>query len=73
MLITKESEVMLASKSITLFENLGYEIPKYWDKKNGYSVFRINANHRDDMPTREQIDEQVQKLLHGWHYVEIQM
>lgn len=44
-----------------------------WVKKNGYSVFRIKANHHDDMPTREQIDEQVQKLLHGWHYVEIQM
>lgn len=44
-----------------------------WVKKNGYSVFRIKANHHDDMPTKEQIDEQIQKLLHGWHYVEIQM
>lgn len=34
MLITKVVEVALNSRNISAYESIGYEIPKYWDKKH---------------------------------------
>lgn len=42
-------------------------------KTQGYKILRVKANKRDEIPNREQIEEQVQKLLHGYEYAEIQM
>lgn len=42
-------------------------------KKQGYKVLRIKGNEHDVLPTIEQIDEQMQKLLQGYNYTEIQM
>lgn len=42
-------------------------------KSQGYQILRIKGNKRDDIPTKEQIDEKIQLLLRGWHYAEIQM
>ena len=38
-----------------------------------YKILRVKANKRDDIPTKEQINEKMQLLLRGWHYAEIQM
>lgn len=42
-------------------------------EKQGYKVLRIKGNKHDILPTIEQIDEQIQKLLQGYNYAEIQM
>lgn len=42
-------------------------------QNRGYKILRVKANKRDDIPTKEQIDEKMQLLLRGWHYAEIQM
>ena len=34
MLLTKSVEVVLTCKNIAYYESLGYEIPRYWDKKH---------------------------------------
>lgn len=42
-------------------------------QKQGYKILRIKSNKKDDLPSKEQIDEQIQKLLHGYNHAEIQM
>lgn len=42
-------------------------------RKQNYKIFRIKGNKKNTLPSKEQIEKQIQKLLHGWNYVEIQM
>ena len=42
-------------------------------QKQGYKILRIKGNKKDTLPSKEQIDKQIQKLLHGYNYAEIQM
>ena len=42
-------------------------------QNQGYKVLRVKGNKKDELPTKERIDEQIQKLLHGEKYAEIQM
>lgn len=42
-------------------------------QKQGYKILRIKSNKKDTLPSKEQIDEQIQKLLHGYNHAEIQM
>lgn len=42
-------------------------------QSQGYKVLRIKGAKKDPIPTFEQIDEQIDKLLNGCKYAEIVM
>ena len=57
---------------------IGIKISKKIDADNfvktqGYKIFRIRGDKKDNLPSEEQIKEKISQLLIGYNFVEIIM